>query len=86
MKLGPVTKLDKKNKTTSKNLIITSCREIVTPLSFFQFMANFEQSGSRIPDVQHVKLIFSLIATFYLRKTENRTKKSLTQHSHYCFE
>ena len=23
---------------------------------------------------------------FYLTKTESRTKKSLTQHSHYCFE
>ena len=55
------------------------CRQIVTSLPFFQFMANLEQSaGSRIPDVQHVKLIFSLVGTFYLTKTENRTKKSLT--------
>ena len=33
-----------------------------------------------------VILIFSLIVTFYLTKTENRTKKSLTQLSYYCFE
>ena len=49
MKLGPVTKLDKRNKT-SKKLTMTSCQKIVTPLSFFRFLANLEQSGGRIPD------------------------------------
>ena len=39
MKLEPVTKIDKKNKTTSKNLMMMSCWQIVTSLSFFQFMA-----------------------------------------------
>ena len=63
-----------------------SYRQIVTSLSFFQIMANLEQSGSRILDAQHVKFIFSLVETFFLSKTENRTKKSLTQPSHYCFE
>ena len=42
-------------------------------------MVNLEQSGSRVPDAWSVKLTFSLIATFYLTKTGNRTKKSLTQ-------
>ena len=32
------------------------------------------------------KLKFSLAVTFYLTETENRTKKSLTQLLHYCFE
>ena len=50
MKLEPVTKLDKRNKTASKNLTMTSCQQIVTSLSFLRFMANLEQSGSRIPD------------------------------------
>ena len=54
------------------------CRKIVTSLSFSQFMANLEQSGSRIPDVESAKLMFLLIVTFYLTKTENRTKTSLT--------
>ena len=36
MKLGPVTKLDKRNKATSKKIKITSCRQIVTPLRFFR--------------------------------------------------
>ena len=71
MKLGRVTKLDKKNKTTSKNFL--------TSLQFFQFMANLEHSGSRISDAYSVKLMFPLTVTFYLPKTENRTKKSLTR-------
>ena len=41
-------------------------------------MANLEQSGSRIPDAWSLVLTFSLILNFYLTKTENRTKKSLT--------
>ena len=49
----------------------------MTSLSFFQFIANLEQSGSKIPDVWSVKHTFSLKVTFYLTKTESRTKKSL---------
>ena len=50
------------------------------------FLANFEQSGGRIPDTDSAKVMFSVTVTFCLAKTENRTKKSLTQLSHYCFE
>ena len=32
-----------------------------------------------------VNLIFSLTVTFSITKTESRTKKFLTQLSHYCF-
>ena len=36
IKLEPAIKLDKKNTTTSKNkLMMTSCQQIVKPLSFF---------------------------------------------------
>ena len=72
MKLGTVIKLDKRNKTTSKNLKMTS-------LPFFQFMANLNQFGSWIPSDQSVKLKFLLTVTSYLTKTENRTKESATQ-------
>ena len=78
MKLGPVTKLDKRNKTISKkfdNVMSENCGIIVIFLIYSQFGAT----------VQSVKCIFSFIVTFYLIKTENRTKKSLTQLSHYCF-
>ena len=43
----------------------------------FQNMVNLEQSRSRIPDSWSVKLTYSLRVTFYLTKTEKRTKKSL---------
>ena len=52
MKLGPVTKIDKRNKTTSKKLTLTSCQIIVTSLPFFGFLANLEQSGGRIPNTE----------------------------------
>ena len=51
MKLGPVTKLDKREiKRRQKYLAMTSCRQFVTSLLFFRFMANLEQSRSWIPD------------------------------------
>ena len=50
MKLGPVTKLDKKSKTTSKKSMMTSCHQILTSLPFSQFKDNLEQSETRIPD------------------------------------
>ena len=79
MKLGRVTKLGKRNKTTSKHfdddVMLCGCKAIA---SYNQFTANLEQSRNRIPDASSVKLIFSSTVTFYLTKTENRTNKSLT--------
>ena len=85
MKLRPVTKRDKRNKTTSKNVTLMSCQKIVISLSCFGFLANLEQSGGRISDTESAKVMFSVIVTFCLTKTEKRTKKSLTQLSYYCF-
>ena len=85
MKLGPVTKLDKK-KTTSKkiddNVMLANYDVIVIFPIFGQFGA-IRKSDS---EAESVKLIFSLTVTFYLIETEIRTKKSLTQLSNYCFE
>ena len=92
MKLEPVTKFDKRKKATSKKKkkrkksTMTSCRKLLMSLSFFRFMWNLEQSGNRIPDIYSSKFTFSLIVTFYLTKNENRSKKSLAQLSHYCYE
>ena len=66
MRLGPVTKLDKRKKQTSKKLTLTSCRKIVTSLSFFGILANLELSGGRIPDTRSAKVMFSVIVTFFL--------------------
>ena len=49
-------------------------------------VTKLDKSGSRILGAYSVKLTFSLRNPFYLTKTENRTKKSLKQLSHYCFE
>ena len=79
MKLGPVPKLDKeKQNSLKKKLTMTSCRKIVTSLSFSRFFANLEQSGGRTTDTESAKAIFLVIVTFCLTETENRTKKSLT--------
>ena len=87
MKFRLVNKLYRRNKTTSKefddSVMSENCNIIVI---FLICVAYLEQLESRIPDAKTIKLTFSLIVTFYVKKTENRTKKSLTQLSLYCFE
>ena len=58
----------------------------MTSLSLFGFLVNLEQFGGRIPDTESAKVMFSVIANVFLTKTVNKTKKSLTKLSHYCFE
>ena len=41
MKLGLVTKIDKRNKTTLKNLTMQPCQQIVKPLFFFPIYGQF---------------------------------------------
>ena len=52
----------------------------------FSIYGQFEEIPK--PDSGRIALknIFSLTVTFNLTKTKNRTRKSLTQLSHYCFE
>ena len=97
MNLGPVTKLDKRNKTKSKNLTM-SCWKIVMSFLIFLIYGQFGaiqklHSGCTVCKTYiFIKsdllsyVIFSSKVTFYLTKTENSTKKSLAQLSHYCFE
>ena len=82
MKLGPVTKLDKKNKKKKYDDGFMS--QMVASLSFSQFMTNLQLPGSQILDAWFKKLIFSLTITFCLIKIEKGTQNSLTQLSHYC--
>ena len=44
MEFGLVTKLTRETNQREKNLAMMSCRQIVTLLSFFQFIANLKQS------------------------------------------
>ena len=86
MKLGLVTKLDKKNKTTSKtfddDVMSKNCDVIV----IFRIFSQFGAVRRPVSGTVSAKVMFSVIAAFCLTKTENRTKKSLTQLPYYCFE
>ena len=81
MKRAPVAKLDKRNTTSQENLTITSCRQIMTSQYFFHLMVDLEQP--RISDAWSIIPTFSLMETFYLTKTENRTKKFPAKLSYY---
>ena len=89
MKLGSVTKLNKRNKTTWKkvgqDVILTHCDVfVIFPVNWSNPEARFQWKPDSRP--KSVKSTFSLTATFYLTNTENRTKKFVTQLSHCCFE
>ena len=86
MKLGSVTKLDKRHKKTSRKVDVDVMSENCDVIVIFGFLANLKQSGGWILNTESAKVTFSVIVIFCLTKTENRTKKSLTQLSLYCFE
>ena len=77
-----MTRETKRRQKIYDDVIPESCDVIVIFLIYGQFGA------IRKPDSGYIvcKLIPSLIRTFYLIKTENRTVKFLTQLSQYCFE
>ena len=81
MKLGPVTKFDKRKKRRKIDDVVTSANCDVTAIF---------PIGGQLGAAQKLNfgrtLKFSLIVTFDLINSENRTKKSQTQLSHYCFE
>ena len=70
MKLGPVTNIDKRNKTMSIKFVDNVISADYDVIAIFPIMANLEESGSRIPGAYSVKLTFLLQVTFYL--IENR--------------
>ena len=86
MKLGPVTKLDKRNKTTSKKFDVDVMSENCDVIVIFRIFGQFGAIGR--PDSGHrvCKSYVSSKKNLLSTKTENRTKKSLSQLSQYCFE
>ena len=62
---------------------MTSGWQIMTSSSLLQFMVGLEQTGTQILDTWSMIYTFLLKATFCLTKSKKRTKKSLTQLSHY---
>ena len=84
MKLGPATKLGKRNKTISKkrddDVMSENCDVIVIFLIYGQFGSILKpDSGHRFCKG------YSFINNNFL-SYKTRTKKSLTQLSHYCFD
>ena len=76
MKLEPATELDKRNTATPEKFDNAICWQIVTSVSFFVIYGQF--AAIQIPDSRLVAYkIFSLTITFYLTKTDSRTKKYL---------
>ena len=75
MKVGPVSKIYKRNTATSRTInddvMLTNFYVVV----IFQFKVNLERSESRIQDVWSLIFLFSLTVTFYLTKTDSRTKR-----------
>ena len=86
MKLGPVTKLDKRNTVTLKKFDDDVMSTNFDVNVFFPIYGQF--AATRKPDSGRMvyKTNVFIKNTFYLTKTENRTKESLTQLSYYCFE
>ena len=70
-----VTKLKTKNKTTSKKIDNDVMSENCNVIAIFQIFGQFEAALMWILEAQSVTLLFSLIVTFDLTRTENRTKK-----------
>ena len=85
MKFGPVTKPYKENKTESKkvdNDFMSVNRDVII---IFQIYDQFR--AIRKPDSRDtVCETFIFINSNHLKTAENRTIKSLTQLSHYCFK
>ena len=85
MKLGPVTKLEKRNKTSKtidNDVMLANCDVIVIFPIYSQFGASRKSHSRRIVCKSYIFVKSNL----YLTKTENRSKKSLARVSHYCFE
>ena len=78
MKLEPAPKLDMRNTAATKKIHGDIMMAVSDVSVFFPIQGYLQSSGSRIPDAWSVKLNFSLTITFYITKTEARTKKSLT--------
>ena len=87
MKLGAVTKLDRRNASIPKKFnddVMSASYGVI----FFRkkFMEKLQPSGGRIWDACSIKLTFSLIITFYLKELENITQKTVTRLLYYYFE
>ena len=79
MKLGPVTKIEKRNTATSKELTVTSCRQIMTPASlvlihgWFGTLGNLDYGG-----IDYNSYIFINSSLLYYKNQKRNLKISNT--------
>ena len=87
MKRGPVAKLYKGNKTTSKKFddkfMLENCDVIVIFPIYGQFGAIRKRDSGHILCETYIFINTNLLS---YKNTENKTKRLLRQFSHYCFE
>ena len=88
MKLGPVTKLDKRNTATSKKLdddfmLVNGDVIVISPV-YGQFVAIWEQNSRHMVCKTYIFIKSSLL--FYKNLSKNRSKNSLTRLSYPCFQ
>ena len=83
MKLGPVTKLYKRNKTSKNfdNDVMSENDDVIVNFSIYDQFGAIWKPDSRCRICKTYVFINS-----NLTKTENRNKKSLKQLSQYCFD
>ena len=80
MKLGPVTKLDKRNAATSKKI---GDDVIVKFSTYDQFSAIWKLDFKWMVSKTYIFINSNLLS---YKKTENRSEQSLTQLSYYWFK
>ena len=76
MKLGPVTKLEKKNRTMSKNIDDGVMSEYCDVIVIFFIYGQFEAIPKPDSRRRLCKSYVFINSNFYLTKTKNRSKKS----------
>ena len=86
MKLGLVTKLYKKNKTTSKKIDDVIMLTIYDDIVIFPIYDQLEATRNPDPGCIVCETYIFININLLSCKIENKIKKPLTQSSHYCFE
>ena len=86
MNFVPVTKLDKRKRRVSKKFDNDAMSTDCDKTFIFLIYDQFGEIWKPLRDAKPVEVKFSLTVIFYFTKTENRTEKSITQLSNYCFQ
>ena len=87
MKLGPVTKLDKRNTATSKKMVMTPCQQnviVIFPI-YGQFWAIRKSDSGRMVCKMYIFINSSRLSYKNWKQNKNVSNTALIL-SYYCFE